>query len=404
MNQLTAYLTVAIAVTSLQIIPTIITDTATQPIDRITILRQVIGMKNIDIADYSASTKSDTSQKVPSTHTLAYFRQFSDPKVSVSELLARTTEEQGLLSHFTGFVCQSLRTITVLGTRLFSATKLTQLWRRILLSSTNYFNRHPSLLPWSKIVHSVISHPSTVILPLNLLTVLVSYPFDVVKTRMITDLSTLEDCLEREIDLSLSSTTHGPTAMNNIRNSASASATSVLGNSKKHNDKKSIFDTVVDFVFGDTWRQVKHMYERQGLWAFYRGVDIALLSMVPTTLLNGFITQYVKAYLPRSSGPWTKFLVALLIRCSVSALLYPLDVAKRRMMMKGVAGWRRQGIYHNSFDCLVKMVKQEGVASLYSGYRTHLLRQLPNSLMTGALVRIMKYQMQFLTQVLLAQQ
>jgi len=386
-NNANAYLAIAITVTSLQIIPSIIVDTILQPIDRITILRQVMAMKelgerseedtdNEDLHKESMSSRSSPTREIfdhsPSVQKLSYYKQFSDPKQSIGALLAKTTEEQGISGHFTGIVCQTMRSLSVIVTRFMLASKITSLWRKKLI---NYRQSSSSSSWWTQLL---VSHPSMIILPLNMLSAVVAHPFDVIKTRMITDLETLEDTMEEEMNSE--------------------------GQKKKKQAETTWFDRVYHFLFDGTNKYEAQIYYRQGFSAFFRGIDAALFSVVSSTFLNVILGTKVKLFLPASAGYWTKFASQLLVRCLVTTVLYPFEVAKRRMMLKGAAGWRRQGMYSNSFDCLVKMVKQEGVMSLYSGYRTHLLRQVPNGVLTDVLVNVMKYQTQFLTQMLLSAQ
>ena len=68
-----------------------------------------------------------------------------------------------------------------------------------------------------------------------------------------------------------------------------------------------------------------------------------------------------------------KFMLANVVSISAGYVTFPIDTIGRRMIMQAGRGSRKRQ-YSSSLDCLVKMVQQEGAASLYKGSHSNALR------------------------------
>ncbi len=72
-------------------------------------------------------------------------------------------------------------------------------------------------------------------------------------------------------------------------------------------------------------------------------------------------------------------------------MVYPIDTVKRRMMTQGnyskmiidpVTGKEiAEKLYRNSWDCLLKIMKQEGLRGLYAGLSVNLVRGFSGSIL-----------------------
>ncbi|EEB15076.1 mitochondrial carnitine/acylcarnitine carrier protein CACL, putative [Pediculus humanus corporis] len=62
---------------------------------------------------------------------------------------------------------------------------------------------------------------------------------------------------------------------------------------------------------------------------------------------------------------------------------YPLDVIKSRIQIDGMSGNKQ---YQNSFDCLIKSVRTEGLRFLFRGLSPTLIRAFPSNAATWAVV------------------
>lgn len=56
-----------------------------------------------------------------------------------------------------------------------------------------------------------------------------------------------------------------------------------------------------------------------------------------------------------------------------TCVVQPLDLVKTRMQISGVGGASKE--YANSFDCIKKVIRNEGPFALYTGLSAALLRQ-----------------------------
>lgn len=79
----------------------------------------------------------------------------------------------------------------------------------------------------------------------------------------------------------------------------------------------------------------------------------------------------------RAESPATHFLSSLAAGLAAATMGTPADVVKARMMNQEGGG---KALYRGSLDCLVKTVRMEGLASLYSGFLPCWLRMAPWSL------------------------
>ena len=59
-----------------------------------------------------------------------------------------------------------------------------------------------------------------------------------------------------------------------------------------------------------------------------------------------------------------------------TVLTYPNDTVRRRLQMQGEGG--RARIYRDTIDCYQKLIRTQGIMSLYQGLTPTLLRALPN--------------------------
>jgi solute carrier family 25 (mitochondrial thiamine pyrophosphate transporter), member 19 len=106
----------------------------------------------------------------------------------------------------------------------------------------------------------------------------------------------------------------------------------------------------------------RDMFRRQGPAGFFAGVVPALYGIVPYMGVNFLLYETLV-------GEKTAVNAGMAGAISGGAsklLVYPLDTVKKRLQ---VQAYRSMEIdqYKGTLDCLVKVVKQEGVASLYRG-------------------------------------
>lgn len=103
------------------------------------------------------------------------------------------------------------------------------------------------------------------------------------------------------------------------------------------------------------------------------------MGSVPFTGLNFALYDTVNRYNPyRKDRTWlglvSKFVVANLCSIYVISLMYPFETVRRRLQIQGCISNPSLKLYSGVIDCIVKMVRDEGLTSLFKGYGTNFLR------------------------------
>lgn len=75
----------------------------------------------------------------------------------------------------------------------------------------------------------------------------------------------------------------------------------------------------------------------------------------------------------KTAPNYIKFVLGGLSGMSATCFVQPMDLVKTRMQMAGVGGAKKE--YTSSMDCLMKVVKNEGIFRLWNGIGAGLLRQ-----------------------------
>jgi solute carrier family 25 phosphate transporter 23/24/25/41 len=138
-------------------------------------------------------------------------------------------------------------------------------------------------------------------------------------------------------------------------------------------------------------------YRDGGLQGFYTGWFPTLVAMFPYVGIEFMIYEtFKKAYLriqvKRGKSAALPPLIHLLLGCvagmASQTSAHPLDVIRRRLQMQGKGGQPKE--YHNMFDGLYKLVRDEGPAQLYRGLRPACLEKMPSTAITFFAYEVLK--------------
>ena len=105
-----------------------------------------------------------------------------------------------------------------------------------------------------------------------------------------------------------------------------------------------------------------------------------------------FKKAYLRIQVKRGKSAALPPLIHLLLGCvagmASQTSAHPLDVIRRRLQMQGKGGQPKE--YHNMFDGLYKLVRDEGPAQLYRGLRPACLEKMPSTAITFFAYEVLK--------------
>ncbi|RHY31977.1 hypothetical protein DYB32_002993 [Aphanomyces invadans] len=129
-------------------------------------------------------------------------------------------------------------------------------------------------------------------------------------------------------------------------------------------------------------QEALHIVQTDGIQGFYRGCASGLVGAIPFEGIQFACYEFGKTYTTAHRWPacrWpqdktqlhtTDHLALGSVAGAVAQLVaYPLDTIKKRLQL--------QPRYHGTMDCLVKVVREEGVLALYRGSIPNLVRLVP---------------------------
>jgi solute carrier family 25 (mitochondrial adenine nucleotide translocator), member 4/5/6/31 len=80
--------------------------------------------------------------------------------------------------------------------------------------------------------------------------------------------------------------------------------------------------------------------------------------------------------------------LALVVTITSEIIAYPWDTIRRRMMMQS---GRDVAIYKNSWDCVKKIVKNEGLTAIFKGNLSNIYRGVGGALVLAIYEEIQKF-------------
>ncbi|XP_022891391.1 probable mitochondrial adenine nucleotide transporter BTL1 isoform X3 [Olea europaea var. sylvestris] len=125
---------------------------------------------------------------------------------------------------------------------------------------------------------------------------------------------------------------------------------------------------------------VRKIYKDGGIGAFYSGISPTLIGMLPYSTCYYFMYETMKnsyclAKKKKSLTRAEMLLLGALSGLTASTISYPLEVARKRLMVGALQG---KCPPHMS-AALSEVVKNEGIKGLYRGWAASCLKVMPNS-------------------------
>ncbi|KAF2074105.1 hypothetical protein CYY_004590 [Polysphondylium violaceum] len=119
---------------------------------------------------------------------------------------------------------------------------------------------------------------------------------------------------------------------------------------------------------------ISTIYKRDGLIGLYRGFGVSVggIFVYRAAFFGGYDTA--KGLLlkdPKKASFWASWAIAQVVTTAAGVISYPFDTVRRRMMMQ--AG-RADILYSSTWDCWVKIAKNEGPAAFFKGALSNAIR------------------------------
>ncbi|ETW04432.1 hypothetical protein H310_04708 [Aphanomyces invadans] len=130
----------------------------------------------------------------------------------------------------------------------------------------------------------------------------------------------------------------------------------------------------------------------EGMRGLYRGLGPGLLGSIPFEGTQFACFESAKVYMTSHRWPSWRWheekqsletLDYLVVGCVAGAIAqivaYPFDTVKKRLQAQAFGAGGQQRMYRGMVDCLVRVVRNEGVLALYRGTLPNLLRVAPHT-------------------------
>ncbi|XP_077861600.1 mitochondrial thiamine pyrophosphate carrier-like [Saccoglossus kowalevskii] len=127
------------------------------------------------------------------------------------------------------------------------------------------------------------------------------------------------------------------------------------------------------------------MYREEGVRSFYRGLAPSLLELFPHAGLQfGFYTFFQMLWDKtfkterHEVGPLESAVCGGCSGICSKTIILPLDVVKKRLQIQGFtqarAGFGKAPTYNGVVHCFSKIIKQEGLAGLFKGWKPSIFK------------------------------
>ncbi|VDK74369.1 unnamed protein product, partial [Onchocerca ochengi] len=127
-----------------------------------------------------------------------------------------------------------------------------------------------------------------------------------------------------------------------------------------------------------------------GIVGLYRGFVVSVQGIIiyRAAYFGMFDTVKTLVAAEKKLNFFFAWMIAQIVTVSSGILSYPWDTVRRRMMMQS---GRKDILYKNSFDCAVKIIKNEGASAMFKGALSNVFRGTGGALVLAIYDEIQKY-------------
>lgn len=133
------------------------------------------------------------------------------------------------------------------------------------------------------------------------------------------------------------------------------------------------------------------VFKSDGIIGLYRGFFVSVQGIIIYRASYFGFFDTIKSVVstdPKKVNFFVAWAIAQVVTVCSGVASYPWDTVRRRMMMQS---GRKEIMYKNTWDCAVKIVKNEGVRALYKGALSNVFRGTGGALVLAIYDEIKKY-------------
>ncbi|XP_048870733.1 calcium-binding mitochondrial carrier protein SCaMC-3 isoform X2 [Brienomyrus brachyistius] len=124
------------------------------------------------------------------------------------------------------------------------------------------------------------------------------------------------------------------------------------------------------------WSGLREMVREGGLTALWRGNGINVLKIAPETAIKFLAYEQIKLVMKGGHAGGTlgvqeRFVAGSLAGATAQTIIYPMEVLKTRLTL------RKTGQFSGMADCVLNILRMEGLRAFYKGYLPNILGILP---------------------------
>ncbi|CAN6599724.1 mitochondrial nicotinamide adenine dinucleotide transporter 2 [Trichomonascus vanleenenianus] len=137
--------------------------------------------------------------------------------------------------------------------------------------------------------------------------------------------------------------------------------------------------------FTDTMVIIRNLYKLEGPRSLFKGLGPNLVGVIPARSINFFTYGIGKDFIStkfnnKEEATWVHLLAAANAGIVTSTATNPIWLVKTRLQLDKSAKSDNMRKYKNSWDCITKVVKKEGIRGLYKGLSASYLGVVESSL------------------------
>jgi len=133
------------------------------------------------------------------------------------------------------------------------------------------------------------------------------------------------------------------------------------------------------------------IFKSDGIIGLYRGFFVSVQGIIIYRASYFGFFDTIKSLVstdPKKVNFFVAWGIAQVVTVCSGISSYPWDTVRRRMMMQS---GRKDVLYKNTWDCAVKVIKNEGIAAMYKGALSNIFRGTGGALVLAIYDEIKKY-------------